>query len=82
MPDLAIAAYERNPQSTQEDRLRLAMLQAQQGLNLSAHQNFEQSMSDNIRDPSLWRMWGDSLAALGQTTEALDKYKIAVRLTR
>ena len=82
LPELAIQALEKQPNASEQDRLRLATLQAKQGLNRSAHENFAKVMNPQIQDAQLWRLWGDSLAALGQTVEALDKYKVAVRLTR
>ena len=72
------------PQSLQTDaiKLRLARLQVAEGMNYSASKTFEAVMNDDIQDAGLWRTWGDALAALGKTTEALEKYKIAVRLSR
>ena len=72
------------PQSLQTDaiKLRLAQLQVAEGMNYSASKTFEAVMNDEVQDAGLWRTWGDALAALGKTTEALEKYKIAVRLSR
>ena len=72
------------PQSLQTDaiKLRLAQLQVAEGMNYSASKTFESVMNDEVQDSGLWRTWGDALAALGKTTEALEKYKIAVRLSR
>ncbi|MGB0964701.1 MAG: hypothetical protein ACPGU3_00960 [Litorivicinus sp.] len=67
---------------TDELKLRLGRLQVDQGLNHSADQTFASVMNEQIQDAGLWRSWGDALAALGQTNEALEKYKTAVRLTR
>ncbi len=81
-PDLAAQALDQADIGVPALRLKVAALQAAQGLNHAAHESFSAAMSDAVEDPALWRTWGDSLAALGQTTEALDKYKVAVRLSR
>ena len=80
----AATVLERLPeqQQSQELKLRLARLQVAEGLNHSADQTFASVMNEQIDDAGLWRSWGDALAALGQTNEALEKYKTAVRLNR
>jgi len=80
----AAQALDRLPASARTDelKLRLGRLQVDQGLNHSADQTFTSVMNEQIQDAGLWRSWGDALAALGQTNEALEKYKTAVRLTR
>ncbi len=81
-PDLAAQALNNVDAPATDLRLKVASLQAAQGFNHAAHESFSLAMTDDVSDPGLWRTWGDSLAALGQTTEALDKYKVAVRLSR
>ena len=82
--DSAIVALGKALETQDDDaaRLRLARLQASQGLNKSAIENFTRVMSPDVTDPAIWRAWGDALAALGETEAALDKYKRAVRLAR
>lgn len=69
-------------QHTETSKLWLARLQVAEGMNHLASETFASVMNDQVTDANLWRTWGDALAALGQTNEALDKYKKAVRLTR
>ena len=84
LTDRATAVLERLPEGLHSaaSKLRLARLLVAEGLNHSASQTFASVMTDQVTDARLWRTWGDALAALGQTNEALDKYKKAVRLTR
>ena len=84
LTDRATAVLERLPKGLHSaaTKLRLARLLVAEGLNHSASQTFAGVMNDQVTDARLWRTWGDALAALGQTNEALDKYKKAVRLTR